>query len=88
MGGATLSLWVEGVAFEFTMIRADADWEGAKVRFVFTEKDETTELRFYHRGWFCWACYTLAGCGAMASRGRWSRTGSAGSVEWGPADGL
>ena len=66
--GAIVSVCVEDAAFEFTMMRADADWEGTKVGFLLAEKGGTTEVRFYHAGWsrendhyrissFCWAMY-------------------------------
>lgn len=66
--GAIVSVYGEDAAFDFTMMRADADWEGTKVGFLLAEKGETTEVRFYHAGWppenahfrvssFCWAMY-------------------------------
>lgn len=54
--------------FEFTLRISDEDWEGSKVGFRLTDKNNTTEVQFYHTGWkednehyrisnFCWAMY-------------------------------
>lgn len=54
--------------FELTMQTSDKDWEGSKVGFRLTDKNNVTEVEFYHTGWkeanehyrisnYCWAMY-------------------------------
>jgi uncharacterized protein YndB with AHSA1/START domain len=54
--------------FELQMTEADADWIGMKVGFSLTQKDNNTQVNFYHTGWpqnndhykistYCWAMY-------------------------------
>ncbi|MBK8405323.1 MAG: SRPBCC domain-containing protein [Saprospiraceae bacterium] len=54
--------------FELTMQTSDQDWDGSKVGFRLTDKNNVTEIQFYHTGWkeanehyrisnYCWAMY-------------------------------
>ena len=54
--------------FELQMTEADADWIGTKVGFSLNQKNNFTEVSFYHTGWpennghfrtsnYCWAMY-------------------------------
>lgn len=54
--------------FELEVLQADKDWNGTRVGFHFSERDGTTMVQFYHRGWpkmndhyriscYCWAMY-------------------------------
>ena len=65
---ATVTQYVEPVAVEFAMTRADADWQDTRVRFELSPSDNGTILHFSHRGWpdtnehyrsscHCWALY-------------------------------
>jgi uncharacterized protein YndB with AHSA1/START domain len=55
-------------SFELQMTEADADWLGTKVGFSLNQKNNFTEVSFYHTGWpennehfrtsnYCWAMY-------------------------------
>lgn len=55
-------------AFEWTMRKADADWEGTRVGFTLAETDHGVQVEFYHCGWpeanahfrtsaCCWSSY-------------------------------
>jgi hypothetical protein len=55
-------------SFELQMTEADADWLGTKVGFSLNQKNNLTEVSFYHTGWpennehfrtsnYCWAMY-------------------------------
>jgi len=57
-----------GRLFELTLVRADDDWTGSRVRFELAPSGLGTQLRFSHRGWptenehyrvscHCWAMY-------------------------------
>ena len=65
---AVVTKLVECKAFELTITKATEDWLNTKIGFSLTDKDHTTELRFYHKGWanknahykiscYCWAMY-------------------------------
>lgn len=65
---AIVSKCVPDKEFEFTMQISDKDWEGSKIGFRLTKKDNVTDVQFYHTGWnednehlrisnFCWAMY-------------------------------
>ena len=65
---AVVSKYVPGKEFELTMTDADADWLNTKVGFSLINKNDLTELHFYHTGWkednehyrisnYCWAMY-------------------------------
>lgn len=65
---AVVSKCVLNKEFELTMQTSDEDWEGSKVGFRLTDKNNLTEVQFYHTGWkadnehyrisnFCWAMY-------------------------------
>lgn len=65
---AIVSINLPNEAFELTMQNSDSDWEGSKVGFRLLERDERTEVQFYHTGWkadnehfrisnYCWAMY-------------------------------
>lgn len=65
---AVVSKCVPNKEFELTMQASDEDWEGSKVGFRLTDKNNLTEVQFYHTGWkadnehyrisnFCWAMY-------------------------------
>jgi len=65
---AIVSKYSPNKEFELTMQSSDRDWEGSKVGFILSEKNDLTELQFYHTGWkennehyrisnFCWAMY-------------------------------
>jgi len=65
---AVVSKFVPNKEFELTMQTSDEDWESSKVGFRLTDKNNLTEVQFYHTGWkedndhyrisnFCWAMY-------------------------------
>ncbi|MFZ1751812.1 MAG: SRPBCC domain-containing protein [Saprospiraceae bacterium] len=65
---AVVSKHLTNKEFELTMQISDEDWQGSKVGFCLTDKDNITEIQFYHSGWkednehfrisnFCWAMY-------------------------------
>lgn len=65
---AVVSKFVPANAFELTMTKADPDWMNSKVGFTLTDKNNVTEVHFYHTGWkednehyrisnYCWAMY-------------------------------
>jgi uncharacterized protein YndB with AHSA1/START domain len=65
---AIVSKYLSNVEFELIMQTSDKDWEGSKVGFRLIEKNNLTEVHFYHTGWkeenehfrisnFCWAMY-------------------------------
>lgn len=65
---AVVSKCTPNKEFEFTLQTSDKDWEGSKVGFRLTDKNNLTEVQFYHTGWnednehfrisnFCWAMY-------------------------------
>jgi uncharacterized protein YndB with AHSA1/START domain len=54
--------------FEWQMTKADDDWIDTKIGFILSEKNNTTTVSFYHKGWrkkndhfkissYCWAMY-------------------------------
>lgn len=82
MQGAKYTLWfgpehdwravvtrcVRNAEFELEMTHTDEDWQGTRLGFALQERDEGTQIRFYHLGWpeandhyqiscFCWAMY-------------------------------
>ena len=65
---AIVSKCIPEKEFEWTMQNSDEDWKGSKVGFRLTDKNNVTEVQFYHIGWkednehlrisnFCWAMY-------------------------------
>ena len=65
---AVVSKCIPNQEFELTMENSDEDWKGSKVGFRLTDKNNVTEVHFYHTGWkednehlrisnFCWAMY-------------------------------
>jgi len=65
---AVVSIYVPNEKFELTMKNSDPDWEGSKVGFSLTGKNNLTEVQFYHTNWkednnhyrisnYCWAMY-------------------------------
>lgn len=65
---AVVSKCIHDKEFELTMQNSDEDWDGSKVGFHLTSKNNMTEVHFYHTGWkrdnehfrisnFCWAMY-------------------------------
>ena len=65
---AIVTKYVLNKVFELQIIDAMPDWLDTKVGFVLTEKDNITEINFYHTGWpqrnehykissYCWAMY-------------------------------
>ncbi len=65
---AVVTKCVPDKEFELTMTESDADWLNTKVGFSFTDKNDITEISFYHTGWkeanehhrisnYCWAMY-------------------------------
>lgn len=65
---AKVTRCVENEAFELTLTDAHEDWLGSTVGIELTAKDDTTLVRFNHRGWpsandhyhtscYCWAMY-------------------------------
>jgi len=65
---AVVTKYVAGNEFELQFTEADPDWEGSKVGFILTEKNNKTKVEFYHTGWkednehyrisnYCWAMY-------------------------------
>ncbi|MCW5911559.1 MAG: SRPBCC domain-containing protein [Cyclobacteriaceae bacterium] len=65
---AVASKFVPAKEFELTMTKADSDWMNSKVGFTLTDKNNVTEVHFYHTGWkednehyrisnYCWAMY-------------------------------
>lgn len=54
--------------FELTLTDADPEWVGTKIGFLLADKDDATQVSFYHSGWteigehfrisnYCWAMY-------------------------------
>lgn len=65
---AVVSRYLPDKEFELKLTSADEDWQGTRVGFLLEEKDDVTQVRFYHRGWpeendhyrgscYCWAMY-------------------------------
>ncbi len=65
---AVVSRVEPGHAFELKLTEAQDDWLGTRVGVELEERDGTTQVRFYHRGWsedsrhyrvsnYCWAMY-------------------------------
>jgi uncharacterized protein YndB with AHSA1/START domain len=65
---AVVSKFVPDREFELTMTNADMDWINSKIGFKLTDKNNMTEVHFYHTGWkednehyrisnYCWAMY-------------------------------
>jgi uncharacterized protein YndB with AHSA1/START domain len=65
---AIVSKYVPGREFELTITDAHADWTNTKVGFSLINKNNWTEVHFYHAGWqqdnehyriscYCWAMY-------------------------------
>jgi uncharacterized protein YndB with AHSA1/START domain len=65
---AIVSKLVPNKEVELTMTKADSDWMNSKVGFTLTDRNNMTEVHFYHIGWkednehyrisnFCWAMY-------------------------------
>lgn len=65
---AKLTEYEVAKVFEWTFIKADADWTGTKVRFDMEEKEGMYYIYFSHRDWkkandhmyitnYCWALY-------------------------------
>jgi uncharacterized protein YndB with AHSA1/START domain len=65
---AVVSKYTPVKKFELTMQTSDDDWQGSKVGFYLTKKNNITEVQFYHTGWkednehlrisnYCWAMY-------------------------------
>lgn len=65
---AIVSKYIPDKEFELTMQISDNDWQTSKVGFHLIDKNNSTEVQFYHTGWnsdnehyrisnFCWAMY-------------------------------
>ncbi|MGZ5246429.1 MAG: SRPBCC family protein [Flavitalea sp.] len=65
---AVVSKYIFNAEFELTMTKADQDWMNSTVGFRISEKNNLTEVQFYHTGWkednehyrisnYCWAMY-------------------------------
>ncbi len=65
---AAVSACEVGRLFELSMVHADEDWTGSRVRFELSPIEGGTQVRFSHDGWpelndhfrtssFCWAMY-------------------------------
>ena len=65
---AVVTKYESNKEFELQMTDADADWIGTKVGFSLIQKDNNTQVNFYHTGWpqnndhykistYCWAMY-------------------------------
>lgn len=65
---AVVSKCIPNKEFELTMQTSDEDWKGTKVGFRLADRQNVTEVQFYHTGWkvdnehlrisnFCWAMY-------------------------------
>lgn len=65
---AIVSKFTPNKEFELTITKADSDWMNSKVGFMLSDKNNVTEVHFYHIGWkednehyrisnFCWAMY-------------------------------
>ena len=65
---ARVSRFIPNSEFELALTRADADWQGTRLRFVLNDLPNATQVTFQHLGWpedndhyrtscFCWAMY-------------------------------
>ena len=65
---AVVSKYVLNKEFELQFTNSDKDWNGSKVGFTLNNRDDITEVHFYHMGWkednehyrisnYCWAMY-------------------------------
>ena len=65
---AVVSNVEQNKSFELQFTQSDGDWTGTRVGFLVNEKEGSTQVQFYHRGWpeandhfrissFCWAMY-------------------------------
>jgi len=65
---ARVSRCVPDTEFEFELIKADSDWQGTKLGFLFGEVNGVTQVEFHHTGWpesnehyrvscYCWSMY-------------------------------
>jgi len=65
---ALITKYIPNHEFELQFTNSDPDWNGSKVGFRLTIKNNLTEIHFYHTGWkednehyrisnYCWAMY-------------------------------
>lgn len=65
---AVVTKHVPNCEFELQFTKSDEDWNGSKIGFTLTTKNDLTEVHFYHTGWkednehyrisnYCWAMY-------------------------------
>ncbi len=65
---AVVTKYLKDKEFELQMTESDADWNDTKVGFSLNNKNNITEVNFYHTGWpqnnehyrisaYCWAMY-------------------------------
>jgi uncharacterized protein YndB with AHSA1/START domain len=81
---ATVTRCLPAHAFEFELVRADAEWTGTKVGFELEESNGRTLVRFQHLGWpsasehYRISCHsgrcTCEFCDAISSTGSACRT--------------